>query len=67
MVCHHDAQGQLRRFEAFHFGQMPLQEMHSEPISYIIAQVKELNGSWQDTVEQCKNVLAALVNLNRVC
>lgn len=63
MICYHDAE-QLGHVETFHYGRTPLRDMHAEPISYVIAQIKELDSCWQDTIRKCKNILADLVSLS---
>lgn len=62
MICYHDAE-QLGHVETFHYGRTPLRDMHAEPISYVIAQIKELDSCWQDTIRKCKNILADLVSI----
>lgn len=64
MICYHDAE-QLGHVETFHYGRTPLKDMHAEPISYVIAQIKELDSCWQDTIRKCKNILADLVSIFR--
>lgn len=40
--------------------------MHPEPIDYVIAQIKELEVCWNETVRKCKSVLADVVCLPRL-
>lgn len=61
MICYKDKDG-LGYLETFHFGQAPLKEMQPEPIFYVIAQVKELNGCWHDIIRQCRTFLSTLVS-----
>lgn len=60
MICYKDGQ-QLGRLETFHNGSKSLTAMHTEPIDYVISQLKELEVCWNDAIRKCKSVLADVV------